>query len=624
MSYSQSVLSCSLVGLLVVISMGMWVSIGGAQISSTLPPDTPRKLLFIGIDGCRSDALIAANTPNIDSVIAGGAVNYETLIKEGQVTVSGPGWSSMLSGVWADKHQIFENDFSTSNLEQYPVFFQRVRETWPDAYIVSVVNWKPINESIVEGADEELYGNDEKVGQLGAEAMANPNLDILFVAFDEVDGAGHKFTYDPAVKDYLNVIEKTDGYIGKILDALHARPTYKEENWLILITADHGGNNKGHGGQTPEERTIFLIVNGKDSLKGTITPAPMLVDAGATALTFLTGGLKCAWDLDGKAFGLDPKVFPAPSPCPRCPKRLSSEVNEEKGEVTLHWTPGQAINLTGYEILRDGKVIASIGLAEDHYTDHPTLDSTNICQIFTYTLHMKGISPALVCEDLTSTAVLITGTPFFTETFDNLEPSLGKAEGETGCTAVKGWTHTPPAGWSVDNSSMGAGGIPEWRGWSFATPAFWVCAEDQNRSGFSLGKGVIAIADSDEWADTEPAPAKGQTFNSILVSPAVPLPDKEETILVFDSHYRQQRPQRAEFRVSINGGPDQVLLRYSLSTTDDNTGMDVINKRVRIILPAQPAQSSVVMKWALLEGNNNWFWAIDNVALYKSVRKVGG
>ena len=589
------------------------------QVPVMPSPSAPRKLLFIGIDGCRPDALIAAHTPHIDSVIAAGAVNCEAQIRDGQITVSGPGWSSMLTGVWADKHQVFDNDFASPNLEQYPVFFQRLREVRPEVYIVSVVNWKPINQSIIDGADEELYGSDEQVGQLAAEALSNPNLDVLFAAFDEVDGAGHKYTYGPAVKDYLSQIEKTDEYIGKILQALHARPTYKEENWLILITTDHGGIDKGHGGSTPEEKTIFLIVSGPDSLKGTISPAPLLVDAGVTALTFLAGKVQCNWDLDGKAFGLDPKVFPSPVACPRCPRNLICVVKEQKRNVYLQWTPAEGIVRAKYELLRDGEVIANLPIEENHYNDYPELSTPGVSQTFVYTLRLLGVPPDLICEDLTCTADFISGEPFYTETFDGLEASLRKAEFETTCVSVSGWSHTPPPGWSIDNSGMGASpGVPEWRGWTFATPAFWTCVEDQRRSGFTKGSGVIAIADPDEWADTDPPPAKGETFNSVLISPPIDLPDEGETIIVFDSHYRQEGSQRAEFRASINGGPDQVFLRYSKSPKDDNAGRDVIDKQIRVRLPAQPPQSKVVMKWALLDGDNNWFWAIDNVALYNS------
>lgn len=641
MSNKRFMLSPVLPGLGVIISLVIWASAGGAQVvkvedcadkvlvadaqnASSSPVDTRhRKVLFIGIDGCRSDALIAANTPHIDKVIASGAVSYETLIRDGEVTVSGPGWSSMLTGVWSSKHQVINNDFLDPNLDQYPVFFSRLRDMWPDVYVVSVVHWEPINTKIVEGADEELFGSDEEVGQLAVKALSNPMVDVLFVAFDDVDGAGHKFTYDPAVRDYLGVIERTDGYIGQILQALYARPNYNEENWLIILTADHGGINKGHGGNTLEERTIFLAVSGPDSIKGTITPAPALVDAGATALTFLAGTLKCDWDLDGKAVGLDPKVFPAPPVCPRCPRNLTGVVNDEKGEVTLSWIPSQGISASGYEILRDGKVIADATLTENRYVDHPALVPNKVVQQYTYVLHMKGIQPADKCEDLSCQVELLSGEPFFTESFDSLESSLGAAAGETQCASVSGWTHTPPQGWSIESPDMNPdGGVPEWCGWSFATPAFWKCAEDQDRSKFTLGKGVIAIADPDEWADLDPDSPLGLPFNSILISPPVKLPAGESTVIVFDSHFRQEKPQHAEFRISIDGGPDQVLVRYSESNQSDNAGMDVLNSRIRVVVPAMARESTLVMKWALLDAINNWFWAIDNIALYNTAAKV--
>jgi len=214
------------------------------------------------------------------------------------------------------------------------------------------------------------------------------------------------------------------------------------------------------------------------------------------------------------------------------------------------------------------------------------------------------------------------------EDFEGLTLGPNVDEGVAG-TAV--WTNVTPPGWFNDATGVpGYGdpatdGVTEWAGWGFADKDWWAqTAGDQRRTEFTLGQGTVAIADPDEWADSEPVPAKGEKFNSVLVSPPVPLPDGEETLIVFDSHYRQERPQKAEFRVSINGGPDQILLRYSSSGKDDNAGRDAVNQRVHVTLPAQPSGSTVVMKWALLDGNNNWFWAIDNVALYRSVKKAVG
>ena len=63
-----------------------------------------KKVLLIGLDGVRVDILAQAHTPNIDALIANGTFSGEAQTRP--PTVSGPGWSSMLTGVWGDKHKV--------------------------------------------------------------------------------------------------------------------------------------------------------------------------------------------------------------------------------------------------------------------------------------------------------------------------------------------------------------------------------------------------------------------------------------------------------------------------------------------------------------------------------------
>ena len=60
------------------------------------------RVLVIGIDGLRSDCLLAANTPALNSLIAEGIFSPDALNND--ITYSGPGWSGMICGVWSDKH----------------------------------------------------------------------------------------------------------------------------------------------------------------------------------------------------------------------------------------------------------------------------------------------------------------------------------------------------------------------------------------------------------------------------------------------------------------------------------------------------------------------------------------
>src|SRR5438094_410728 len=63
-----------------------------------------KKLLFIGIDGTRFDSIEKAETPNLDRLMQEGIHSPTCLILGERYkkndTVSGPGWSSILTGVW--------------------------------------------------------------------------------------------------------------------------------------------------------------------------------------------------------------------------------------------------------------------------------------------------------------------------------------------------------------------------------------------------------------------------------------------------------------------------------------------------------------------------------------------
>ena len=106
--------------------------------------------------------------------------------------------------------------------------------------------------------------------------------------------------------------------------------------------------------------------------------------------------------------------------------------------------------------------------------------------------------------------------------FDSVRRALQAQVDETRPGAgVLGWTHTTPAGWTIDNSAMPTGGVTEWA---------WLDLRDrrvldQRRARSAArderaNRNVFAVADSDEWDDK--SHAAGQ-FDSTLVSPAYPL-----------------------------------------------------------------------------------------------------
>jgi len=124
----------SLLGL-ALWAIGSALVLGTALVEAAAPK--VQKVLLIGIDGVRPDALKLAHTPYLDGLIRNGAFAYDTQILGERYllndTVSAPGWASILTGVWADKHGVHHSTFRGANLGRYPTFLERLKRARPHA-----------------------------------------------------------------------------------------------------------------------------------------------------------------------------------------------------------------------------------------------------------------------------------------------------------------------------------------------------------------------------------------------------------------------------------------------------------------------------------------------------------
>ena len=271
--------------------------------SHDLPKE--KKALVIGIDGLRPDSMIYAKTPNIDFLIEHGSVSFnayaggEIGTKTEQVTSSGPGWSSILTAVWTDKHGVTDNSFKNNNYKEYPHFFKRIKEFNPNLQLVSFVQWTPIHTHILSDADEFGNGSDEYVSEMGAKSIKAGKSDVVFLHFDDVDHAGHAYNYGNDYPKYIDSIEKTDRLIGLVLDEIRKK---EKEDWLIVVTTDHGGINYGHGGQSIDERTIFFISSGAGMPVKTFEKGPGMTAVAPTVFRHLNITIKPEWGWDSKPF----------------------------------------------------------------------------------------------------------------------------------------------------------------------------------------------------------------------------------------------------------------------------------------------------------------------------------
>ncbi len=277
-----------------------------------------RKVLVIGIDGCRPDALRKATAPELAGLAEKGAFSYTTqnlpLRLVDVETSSGPGWASMLCGAFPDKHgwldDVRRRRFNGNN----PHFFARLKAHNEKLKTASIIVWRPIMNMVTAADVNESFVDDKGVEDRALDVLGTLNPDAMFIHLDAVDHAGHHSGFSAENPEYLGAIEAVDGRVGRIIAAIRKRPTFVKEDWLFIVSSDHGGWGNGHNSHrnvVPDIRRVFLIVSGDTAMRGEIEGQTYIIDVAATALVHMGVKLDPAWNLDGIPAGL--KGFPSPA-----------------------------------------------------------------------------------------------------------------------------------------------------------------------------------------------------------------------------------------------------------------------------------------------------------------------
>ncbi|PRH77607.1 nucleotide pyrophosphatase [Streptomyces solincola] len=481
-----------------------------AAAAPALPDGTSKdKVLVVGMDGLRHDRIDAANAPVLKGMMRDGTYGLSLLYTPPMAaTSSGPGWSTVSTGVWPDKHGVKDNTFAGKQYGTYPGFLARLAQVRPNLSTWAAVDWKPLGTqgTVTPGADAKLVLDGDADGYVAHDAtitaqteavLRDRNPDVLFVYLGNTDVVAHA---GGTGQKYLDAIAVQDAQLGRLTAAIKARPSYASERWTVIVATDHGHLDAGgHGGTSIEERRTFVLATGPGIAAGARPADTRLVDVAATVFHQLGITPDPAWGLDGKP------------------------------------------------------------------------------------IQQRSADP-----------------------FDTLLPQLSGRVDETGIpAAVRGFTHTPPAGWSVINSAMGTGGVAEWRGWSFTTDEFWSRSQaGQWRELNVRARGVFAVADSDEWDDK----ASSGPYDSTLVTPAAAVGGKDAVTLAFTTHYRHEGAQRAEVLVSFNGATPTLVRAYTA---------DTVAQRQSLTVRVPPGASSVGFRFRYT-GANNWYWAIDDVTITAS------
>ena len=256
-----------------------------AHFKSALPEGkTAKKAIVIGYDGCRADLLSLtgkAEKSAIRTLLENGGhavlsycggVNYPYL--NTQATSTAPGWCSMLTGAWADVHGITDNGQEKSNdhltllttlVQDGTVGASAFYVSWPGHFSGENTTYYREKQYIEQNkiaADFVCAADDAGTKQNVLTNLEQADCaDFIFSIFEYCDHDGHATGFDLQNENYVRAFRESEQTGREILETIAARETFATEDWLVLITTDHGGFNRGHGHCTIQERYTFIVSN---------------------------------------------------------------------------------------------------------------------------------------------------------------------------------------------------------------------------------------------------------------------------------------------------------------------------------------------------------------------------
>ena len=251
-------------------------------------------VVVIGIDGFGAQAIRDNPVPSIRALMASGSWSLKA--RGVMPTVSSPNWASMIMGVGPEQHGVLSNEWQPDKFEfspvcsgmaaTFPTIFGLLRQQRPTARISIVHDWKDFARLVEPGAatlTQHVLGSPNTVDAAITE-WRDHQPQLLFVHLDDVDHAGHDNGW--GTEPYRAAVAAIDALVGKLVAAVNASAAGR--GTAIILSGDHGGMAKKHGGNTMAELEIPWVASGAGiAARGEISSAMNTFDTAATIAVLL-------------------------------------------------------------------------------------------------------------------------------------------------------------------------------------------------------------------------------------------------------------------------------------------------------------------------------------------------
>lgn len=236
-----------------------------------------KKVILISIDGMRPDGLKMCGNSYVQELEKMCSYTYNASSMNPSVTF--PCHFSMTHSVTPQRHGILSNTY-VPQVRPVKGIFEKIS----DAGGVSAMfyGWEPLRDIALPGTLKfATYINaymqdscDTVLTDKAIKLISAHKPDFVFLYMVETDEkGGHDNGW--MSQEYLRRISIAIDNVKRIIEKFG-------EEYSVIVMADHGGHDRSHGTELPEDMTIPLFFRGPDFVPGQTIPNASLLDIAPT------------------------------------------------------------------------------------------------------------------------------------------------------------------------------------------------------------------------------------------------------------------------------------------------------------------------------------------------------
>lgn len=256
------------------------------------------KVILISIDGMRPDGLLKCKNSYVDELKKIASYTFDARTVFPSVTL--PCHMSMFHSVPPERHGTTTNTYMPQ-VRPINGLFEQLKNAGKKSAMY--YGWEPLRDvsrpgSLMESGYTNAYSFDHTDAMLTDRALdyialAKPDFVFLYMVETDEKGGHDNGWMSDAYLDYINyavsnvkrVIEETNG------------------EYIVIVTADHGGHDRAHGSDMDEDMTIPMIFYGSQFVPGKEFSNVTILDIAPTIADII--GVPPAKEWEGKSLVSD-------------------------------------------------------------------------------------------------------------------------------------------------------------------------------------------------------------------------------------------------------------------------------------------------------------------------------